>query len=181
MQVIKIIKKDLHRYCGKNTFRCFFRYFCLTAGYLYSVFFRLTIHSKFRLTYFIWKFLLRQCMLRTCIQIPDHTKIDEGLRILYFGHIVINPFAITGKNFNIAQGCLVGNSAGKKKGAPIIGDNACMQSGSVVGKVLIGNNVLFAPNSFCNFDVPNDSIVLGNPGIIIQKENPTKDYIGFPI
>jgi serine O-acetyltransferase len=47
----------------------------------------------------------------------------------------------------------------------------------VVGNIKIGNNVLIAPNSYVNFDVPDNSIVIGNPGKIIPHENPTKDYI----
>ena len=48
--------------------------------------------------------------------------------------------------------------------------------------VKIGNNVLIAPGAFVNFDVPDNSIVLGNPGQIIpRKESPTKAYIVFPV
>jgi serine O-acetyltransferase len=36
---------------------------------------------------------------------------------------------------------------------------------------------LIAPGSFVNFDVPSYSMVIGNPGKIIAKENPTDGYI----
>lgn len=46
----------------------------------------------------------------------------------------------------------------------------------------IGNNVLIAPGAFINFDVPDNSIVIGNPGQIIRKDiSPTKKYIVYPI
>ena len=48
-------------------------------------------------------------------------------------------------------------------------------------KIIIGNDVLIAPNTFVNFDVPDHSIVIGSPGKIIAKENPTKDYINFTV
>ena len=42
---------------------------------------------------------------------------------------------------------------------------------TVVGNIKIGNNVLIAPNSFVNFDVPDNSVVIGNPAVIHKKEN----------
>ncbi|MEO5991437.1 MAG: serine acetyltransferase, partial [Ferruginibacter sp.] len=47
----------------------------------------------------------------------------------------------------------------------------------VVGKIKIGNNVLIAPLTYVNFDVPNNSIVIGNPARIISKEDATAGYI----
>ena len=38
-------------------------------------------------------------------------------------------------------------------------------------------NVLIVPNSYVKFDVPSDSIVIGNPAKIIADKNATKDYI----
>jgi serine O-acetyltransferase len=46
-----------------------------------------------------------------------------------------------------------------------------------VGKIVIGDNVLIAPNSYVNFDVPSHSIVIGNPAKIISRNNPTEGYI----
>ena len=48
---------------------------------------------------------------------------------------------------------------------------------TIVGKIKIGNNVLIAPNSFVNVDVPDNSVVVGNPCKIIYKENATENYI----
>ena len=46
----------------------------------------------------------------------------------------------------------------------------------------IGNNVLIAPNAFVNFDVPDNSIVIGNPGQIIKRESsPSAKYIVYPV
>ena len=78
---------------------------------------------------------------------------------------------------------MLGNSQGKRKGVPTIGDNVKMGANSMlVGKIKIGNNVLFAPGAFCNFDVPDNCIVIGNPGKIIQRDSsPTKKYIVYPV
>ena len=49
------------------------------------------------------------------------------------------------------------------------------------GEMALGRNVLIAPNAYVNFDVPDNSIVIGNPGKIIHKENATQDYINRKI
>ena len=50
----------------------------------------------------------------------------------------------------------------------------------VVGKAKVGNDVLIAPGAYVNFDVPDHSIVIGNPEKIIPKENATEGYIASP-
>ena len=88
-----------------------------------------------------------------------------------------------GKNFCIGAGTLIGNAQGKKKGVPVIGDNVFMGRNSIIiGNVKIGNNVLIAPGAFVNFDVPDNSIVIGNPGNIISRDSsPTDKYIVFSV
>lgn len=49
----------------------------------------------------------------------------------------------------------------------------------MVVNITIGNDVMIAPNSFVNFDVPDHSVVVGNPGVIHYKENATEEYISF--
>jgi len=38
------------------------------------------------------------------------------------------------------------------------------------------NDVLIAPNSYVNFDVPDHNIVIGNPARVIHRENATVGY-----
>lgn len=46
----------------------------------------------------------------------------------------------------------------------------------------MGNDVLVSPGAFVNFDVPDCSIVIGNPGKIIRKEHsPVKKYIVYSV
>ena len=119
-------------------------------------------------------------MLRTGIQIPEQTIIGKGFRIVHFGHIVINPAAIIGKNFNISHGVTIGSAEGKMKGNPLIGNNVSIQTNAViVGGINIGNDVLIAPNAFVNFDVPDGAIVIGNPGKIILQNRASAKYIVY--
>ncbi|MGR5928590.1 hypothetical protein ACT7C2_13675 [Bacillus pacificus] len=67
---------------------------------------------------------------------------------------------------------------GKKQGVPIIGNKVWIGANStVVGNVKIGDNVLIAPNTYVNFDVPSDSIVIGSPAKVIENKNATDGYV----
>ncbi|MBQ6708020.1 MAG: serine acetyltransferase, partial [Clostridia bacterium] len=116
---------------------------------------------------------------KTQIQIPVTAKIGEGFYIGHLGRIIVNPDAVIGRNVNIATGVTIGReNRGKRKGSPVIGDNCWIGTNSViVGNVKIGNDVLIAPLTFVNFDVPDHSLVVGNPAKIISKENATEGYI----
>ena len=48
---------------------------------------------------------------------------------------------------------------------------------TIIGGIKIGNDVIFAPNTFCNMNVPDHSIVIDNPCQIVPKENATKEYV----
>lgn len=142
---------------------------------LFQYWYRLTERYPnilFRLIYRFISFLYK-------VEIPYKTKIGKGL---YIGHpfcITINPNAVIGDNCNIHKGVTIGQqNRGSKKGTPIIGN--CVWIGvntTIVGGVKIGENVLIAANSFVNCDVPDNSVVFGNPCIIKFKENATEGYI----
>lgn len=136
-------------------------------------------NSNNRFLKLLYKFLFIVSRNKNFIEISADTKIGYGL---YIGHpfaITINPDAIIGNNCNIHKGVTIGQeNRGKKKGVPIIGDEVWIGINStIVGKIKVGNDVLIAPNSYINFDVPDHSIVIGNPGKIIPNDYATKDYI----
>lgn len=67
---------------------------------------------------------------------------------------------------------------GGRQGTPVIGNEVWIGiNAAIVGKVTIGDDVLIAPNSYVNCDVPSHSIVFGNPCIIKHRENATEGYI----
>ena len=114
------------------------------------------------------------------IQIPFQTQIGGGLHISHFGRIIVNRDVIIGKNVTLSTWVVIGEeSRGVRKGCSTIGDCVLIcPNAVVVGKIKIGNDVIIAPNAYVNFDVPDHSIVIGNPGKIIYKENATQGYIG---
>lgn len=57
--------------------------------------------------------------------------------------------------------------SGEKKGNPIIEDNVVVYANATIcGNVKISENSIIAAGSFVNFDVPPNSLVIGNPGVI---------------
>lgn len=179
----ELTDSDLFRYVGGGGVLTKLRYFFFTPGYQFSYILRHAAASKNPFSKALWCFLHRMSMWKYGFQIPVKTAIGRGFRISHFGNIVINGESVIGENFNISQGCLIGSSGGKNSGVPVIGNNVCMNANSIiVGGVKIGDNVLIAPGAFVNFDVPDNSVVIGNPGKIIPRESsPTAKYIIYPV
>ena len=116
---------------------------------------------------------------KTGIWIPSSIQCGKGLIIAHWGRIIVNPRTVIGDNFSISSGVVIGRDIrGKRKGTPVFGNNVVIKTNAcVVGNVHIGDDVLIAPNAYVNFDVPDHSIVIGNPGTIVHRENATEGYI----
>ena len=123
--------------------------------------------------------MYRKLFYKYSFQIPFETNIGRGFYLAHFGNIIINQGSTIGNNVSIAQGVTIGKTnRGKKAGCPTIGDNVWIGANAViVGKINIGSNVLIAPLSYVNIDIPSNSIVMGNPAKIIPRENATEGYI----
>lgn len=171
------IKADLHRlFPGDFSYKKLIRAMG-AKGFKFMFFYRLKQHSN-PLISLPAKFMARLLMYRYGYQIPSATHIGEGFFIGHFGPVVISAQSKIGQNCNIAHCCTLGAARGKRSGAPQVGDFVWIGTGAVlVGNIKIENHVMIAPNAFVNFDVPPHSIVIGNPGKIISKQNPTKNYI----
>ncbi len=130
-----------------------------------------------------WKLILRHYQIKYGYQIYPETEIGEGFYIGHWGALVINPKVKIGKNCNIAQGVTIGQqNRGKNAGFPVIGNEVWIGTNAViVGGITIGDNVLIAPNTYVNFDVPSHSVVVGNPGTIYHSEAATEGYINHKI
>ncbi len=104
-----LIREDLYRLEGKFSWPLFLRHFLFTPGFRYTTIWRWT-KGACRLTRPLWILLLRHYQIKYGFQIPWQTDIGRGMKIGHWGHIVINPGARIGHNFNIAQGALIGNA-----------------------------------------------------------------------
>ena len=149
------------------------------------------LHHNIRFVYLFRKYqqkkslLIRLMLYRMTrkygLEISVGAQIGEGV---YLGH----PYQITvaegtriGNDVNLHKGCTIGReNRGKRAGVPTIGDRVYVGIGSViVGNITIGDDVLIAPNSYINFDVPSHSIVIGNPAVIHHRDEATEGYVNF--
>ncbi|GAB3895564.1 serine O-acetyltransferase [Spirosoma agri] len=174
-----IIKADLYRYTGQTGFRAFMK--CLlTPGFRYTYCFRkVSRHGKFSLPGAFYRLFYYHYTFKFGFQINHNTKVGKGLVIQHFGPIVINKQAVIGDNCYIAHNVTIGQTnRGERKGCPTIGNKVWIGTGAViVGRITVGDNVLIAPNTFVNFDIPADSVVIGSPAKVIANKEATADYI----
>lgn len=177
----KMIYSDCFRYYGDCSFKTRVKTYIIQPSYKYTSALRKTqIHNNKILKLFYQLRLLR-ISKKYGYQINSNVKIGYGLYLGHRGTIIVNENTILGDNINIQAGATIGQeNRGKRKGAPKIGNSVWIGGNAViVGKINIGNNVLIAPNAFVNFDVPDNSIVVGNPARIIPNENATDGYIQY--
>ena len=173
----EVFKKDLFRYYGgKISIK---QRLLRDPEISYLYYFRMRSSARNTISKLYYRLMLRRISLKTLIQIPYNTQIGEGFLIAHTGRIIINPESVLGKNINIATGVVIGQeNRGKRVGCPNIGNNVWIGANSViVGNITIGDDVLIAPLSYINFDVPSHAIVVGNPAKTIFRENATESYI----
>lgn len=181
-ELIELIDSDLYRYGYNTAKKVPFRVQRTLYGYKYTKTLRQVKYFKSKgnfLLYIFYRLKLDYLSFKYGFQIPYSISVGKGLYIGHFGRVIVNGEAKLGNNINLSPGVTIGmTNRGKKKGVPAIGDNVWIGTNAIiVGGINIGNDVLIAPNSFVNFDVPDHSIVIGNPGVIHYRENATECYI----
>ncbi len=135
--------------------------------------------AKNRLLKLYYKFRLKMITNSHGIEWSSNVKVGKGLYLCHSYNITINVNAEIGENCNIHKNVTIGQeNRGERKGSPKIGNSVWIGIGAtVVGNVVIGDDVLIAPGAFVNCNVPSHSVVIGNPCFIKQSENATKDYV----
>ena len=125
--------------------------------------------------------LLRRLTLKYGLEISVDAKLAEGLYLGHPYHITVAEGVQIGRNVNLHKGCTIGReNRGKRAGVPVIGNNVWIGINTVViGNISIGDDVLIAPGSFVNRDIPSHSVVLGNPCTVHSSEHATYGYINY--
>ena len=93
---------------------------------------------------------------------------------------MIHKDAIIGQNCVIRQNVTIaGATLRGVAGAPVIGDNVEINTGSViVGPIHIGNNVRIGANAVVNCDIPDNCTAVGMPAKPVKYHDPETFYIG---
>lgn len=158
--------------------RHFLKDFIFQHRLRYMVYFRCSQATKKRLFHLFCEYKLYRLCRKYGIELKTQTKLGAGFVMIHPYNITVSPFAEIGNNVTMMKGSTIGISQGKHHGAPKIGN--CVYIGinsTVIGGIVIGDDVLIAPNTLVNQDIPSHSIVIGNPCKIISKENATAAYI----
>lgn len=178
----ELIASDLYRYGIQNEKDLSLISRHELYGFRYMKVLRKTKFYKDRrkhVRYIIYRLKLMYYTEKYGFSIPYSTEIGKGFYLGHKGSIIVNYKAKIGNNVNLAQGVTIGMAnGGKHKGVPIISDNVWIGANStVVGGIIIGEDVMIAPNTFVNFDVPPHSIVISNKAKIIERDPATINYI----
>ena len=125
-----------------------------SRGGVYSLFARL-IHVKL--------------MRRYGIHLTEGCQIGTGLRIAHPSSITFTK-CIIGKNFQIYQGCTIGQKYHGSEMYPTIGDNVIMFAGSqIIGAVKVSDNVIIGASACLVTDAPIPGTYVGIPAKMISK------------
>lgn len=102
----------------------------------------------------------------TYFMISMTTKIGKGVRIAHPYATIINAESI-GENFSCIHCTTIGANGEHR---PIIGNNVSLGANvTIIGKVRIGNNVTIGAGAVVVKDIPDNSVAVGNPAHIINK------------
>lgn len=118
-------------------------------------------------------YALRVYRLRESLGIEIwHSCFGEGLIIYHASGIVVNSKCIIGKNCHLHGSNCIGNN-GISDGCPKIGDNCDIGYGaSIIGDIVIGNNVRIAAGAIVNKSFEeNDILLAGVPAKIVKRYN----------
>lgn len=95
-------------------------------------------------------------------EIYFNNEIDKGFYVLHCG-VVIGSRNIIGKGFKVHQGCTIGHKVNGKGKGNVIGDNVVMYcNASIIGALLIGDNVVIGAHALVNKNVENNKTVISS-------------------
>lgn len=173
---LQIIYADLYRYNKKQGLYNLIDTIIRKKGFRHVFYLRWHQSGVLR---FLARILMRHSTHHTGLDIHYDACIGPGLVLHHPYNIIVNGKAQIGSNCSLYHGCTIGAEfRGRRAGNPTLGNNVWVGSNAaIVGNIQIGDDVLIAPLSFINFDVPDHSIVIGNPGRIIPRSKATEGYI----
>jgi serine acetyltransferase len=124
---------------------------------------------------FFWYFILYRIGVEwfLCIELPWKTHIGPGFRVDHGQALVVNDGTVFGANCTVRNSTTIGNKRqkdGSYSRAPIFGNNVDIGANAIIiGPLTIGNNVAIGAGAVVVKDVPDNCVVVGNPGRVIPR------------
>jgi serine O-acetyltransferase len=181
------LRADLYRYNGAET-SCYFLKALSPSlpAFRYTYLLRhASVFPKNTIRGILFRALLNHYSYKYGFQLQPNSRIGKGLYIGHRGPVVINGQAEIGDNCTLSHIVTIGQTnRGKRAGCPKIGNKVWIGAGAViVGRITIGDNVLISPNAYVTCDVPDNTLVIGNPArcfpIISPGADATEGYVNF--
>lgn len=148
-----------------------FIFFFRIASFLYE-----KTNLLYKLCFLVVNAIRKHYCYKLGIILLPKAKIGGGLFFPHFSSIIMTSHAKYGKNLTVFQQVTIGLVfGGEKEGAPVIGNNVVISAGAkVLGNIHIGNNVMIGAGAVVVTDIPDNAVVVGNPGKIISFNGPEK-------
>lgn len=171
------IKCDYEKINGKATAFGIFKSLLFEPGFKFIFWLRLTQffwvkRRSIRFPLFIiCRMIYKHFSYKYGFEISYKTEIGEGFSISHFGYVIIGGNVKIGKNCWVRPGLCIGKKhIDSHSQGPVIGDNVKIGVGAtILGDITIGDNVSIGANSVVVKDVPDNCVVAGVPGKVINR------------
>ena len=166
---IKELYLDAKNICDKDpASRSILYVILLYPGFHALLFYRVSHFLNNINLKFIARLISQVARFLTGIEIHPGAKIGKRLFIDHGMGIVIGETTTIGNNCTIYHGVTLGGTGKDKfKRHPDLGNNVIIGCGAkVLGPIKIGNNVKIGANAVVLKDIPENSTVVGIPGVI---------------
>jgi serine O-acetyltransferase len=163
----ELLTSDLYRYHGKVTFLIFFKSLFFVKGYTFSFWMRVAKHFDDNKILRIFPKIMYLYYKRAyASDINYRADIGYGFCIHHVFATTFGEKVVIGNNFTMLHSVTIG---GKNGQYPKIGDDVYLGPGCcVLGDITVGNNVVVGANAVVTKDIPDNAIVVGNPGKVIS-------------
>ncbi len=158
----RLIYGDTRRWAEFKEQRCstrfFIKLFAESEEFRSVVYYR--VRNRFRILPQLFLKGQRSCYI-SC------RRAGQGLLLIHGYSTIINCESV-GENCTFFQNVTIGYSRGH---TPVIGNNCVFGCNCVVlGGITIGNNVIVGAGAVVTKNVPDNSVVTGNPAVIRPKD-----------
>jgi serine O-acetyltransferase len=146
----------------------------LDAGYQAVVLHRLAHWFRSRGVPFLGPAIARYNLHSTGADISPYARFGPGLRISHPCGIVVGWEAVVGRDCPLMQNVTLGAPTTARLGEmPIVGDRVTLAAGAtVIGRVVIGDDVFVGAQALVLEDVPARSKVLARTGVEVRPRSP---------